>query len=43
MYIYVFWGEIKANVFAGTCFGGWVSVLPADTCRNTILWLKGDP
>ena len=23
MYLFLFWGERKANVFAGTCPGGW--------------------
>lgn len=42
MYIFIFWGEIKANVFAGTCPGGWVTMLPAGTCRHTVLWPEAD-
>ena len=42
MYLFLFRGEIKANVFAGTCPGGWGAVLPAGTCRHPALWSEAD-
>lgn len=42
MYLFLFPGEIKAKVFAGTCPGGWGAVLSAGTWRRTDLWSEAD-
>lgn len=40
--MYLLGREKSKHVFAGTCPGGWVTVLPAGTGRYTILWPEAD-